>query len=117
MIIEQNTKKFNLIAIRDYFLSESLTVIYSDKYDGLEILYDSFNIKLFTGLDILDNPRIVIVFVNKDTKSKHTLVLSQDDYLIERHENGKVVDEYYDYNAIVKDILLFKDRKCVESLL
>lgn len=90
MIMAQNTEKFNLIAIRDYFPSEGLTVIYSDKYGELEILYDSFNIKLFTGLDILDNQRIVIVFVNKDTKSKHTLVLFQDDYLIERHENGKV---------------------------
>lgn len=109
--------KFNLRTIRDYLPSESPTVIYSDKYDEFEILMDGFSIKLFTGTDILDNPRIVVVFVNRDTKSKHTLVLFQDDYLIERHENGKVVDEYYDYNAIVKDILLFKDRKCVESLL
>lgn len=111
-------KKFNLYLIKDHFpMSDNLLTIYSDKYDEFEILYDEFNIRLFTGTDILDNPRIVVVFVNKDTKNKRTLVLFQDDYLIERHENGKVVDEYYDYDTIVKDILLFKDRKCVESLL
>lgn len=115
--MEQTMAKFNLRAIRDYLPSEGPTVIYSDKYDEFEILMDRFSVKLFTGTDILDNSRIVVVFVNRDTKSKYTLVLFQDDYLIERHENGKVVDEYYDYNAIVKDILLFKDRKCVESLL
>lgn len=109
---------FNLSTIKDYFpLSENTTVIYYDKCDELEILYEGFNIKIFKGVDILDSPRIVVVFVSIDTKSKHTLVLFQDDYLIERHENGKVVDDYYDYPAIVKDILLFKDRRCVESLL